>query len=197
MERVTWEWGCINWQWRPSPPPPPPRAVEPSLAPSDSRPMRGEPSRGYLGFGLSTGESSSPGRSPALRPDHSSSPPPSADSLPLGWGCWRRTLSRLRPGSRLPVRGLGHLGLASRGRARPPPSPAPPVGSGGASAFRGLGWPRGTRRRPKLGEEGRNPGPGSGRQASFRLSPTKRSEVPEVCFAGTLCSEARKRPGLI
>lgn len=50
-ERVTWEWGCINRLSRPSLPPPP-GAVEPSLVPSDSWPMRGEPSRGYPGFGL-------------------------------------------------------------------------------------------------------------------------------------------------
>ena len=46
------EWGCINWQPRlPPPPPPTPGAVEPSKAPLDSWPTRGEPSRRYLGFG--------------------------------------------------------------------------------------------------------------------------------------------------
>lgn len=59
----------------------------------------------------------------------------------------------------------------------------------GARAFWGLGWLPGAPR-PKLEGEGGNPGGGSRSQAPTWLPPTKWSDVPEVCFAGTLCSEA-------
>lgn len=56
---------------------PPPRGggrtVEPSAAPSDSGPKRGAPSRGYLGFGPSPRECSSPGKS---RRSGRTTPPP-------------------------------------------------------------------------------------------------------------------------
>lgn len=55
----------------------------------------------------------------------------------------------------------------------------------GARAFWGLGWLPGAPR-PKLEGEGGNPGGGSRSQAPTWLPPTKWSDVPEVCFAGTL-----------
>lgn len=49
----------------------------------------------------------------------------------------------------------------------------------------------------EAGFKEKNPGRGFRRQARIRLRPTKWSEVAEVCFAGTLCTEARNGLGLI
>lgn len=132
MERVTQEWGCINWQPRPSPPPPsspglwnpPERPRTPSLG--EERAFSRFPCVWALVERVVKSR-----QIPPQGPDHSSSPPP---SLGLGLAGRRLFLGRIRPCSNPPLWKMGHLELASKGRPRPPPPPAPRIWKGGAGA---------------------------------------------------------------
>lgn len=85
MERVTQEWGCINWQPRPSPPPPsspglwnpPERPRTPSLG--EERAFSRFPCVWALVERVVKSR-----QIPPQGPDHSSSPPPSLGLGPAG-----------------------------------------------------------------------------------------------------------------
>lgn len=82
--------------------------------------------------------SSSPGKSRPERPDHSSSPPPSADSLPLGGGRRPGALSRIGFCTYRETKGVSPLELAKEDQS---PSPVPactPRSGNWPECFRGL-----------------------------------------------------------
>lgn len=82
--------------------------------------------------------SSSPGKSRPERPDHSSSPPPSADSLPLGGGRRPGALSRIGFCTYRETKGVSRLELAKEDQS-PFPSPRLHPRSGNwPECFRGL-----------------------------------------------------------